>query len=95
MEDREEKLLGYLLRQIETNPSLARAKTLDSDGTPHPTRSHYIKLQRYTKNFLEDKTDQRIMIMPGLRGIGKTTYLVFVIFSMKSKEFLKNKAAAG
>ncbi len=79
MDEKEDKLLSYLVRQIETNIVLADEKTQDSNKKPYPTRAHFIKLERYTKNFLENKTDQRIMILPGLRGVGKTT-LLFQIF---------------
>lgn len=78
MEDRESKLLSYLIRQIETNLILADEKTQENNKV-YPTRAHFIKLQRYTKDFLENSTDQRIMILPGLRGVGKTT-LLFQIY---------------
>jgi len=79
MEDKEDKLLGFLLKQIETNPDLAEAKTKDLKGNFYSNRSSFIRLQRYAKDFLENKTDQRIVILPGLRGVGKTT-LLFQIF---------------
>ena len=92
MVDKEDKLLGYLLKQIETNPDLVDSKIANSEGEQFISRSPFIKIQRYARNFLEDKTDQRIIILPGLRGVGKTT-LLFQIFNwlLRSEKFPKER----
>lgn len=71
----EEKLRGYLNRIIQTTTTLSNNKTLDDKNNPLPRRSYFIKLQQYFRLFAEKSLAQRILVVPGLRGIGKTTLL--------------------
>lgn len=78
MEIKLDRIRGYLFKAILTGPELARNKTIDARRNPLPQRSAFIKLQKYAKNFLETEVHQRIVILPGLRGVGKTTLLLQV-----------------
>jgi len=42
-------------------------------------------LQKHLKNFLAKKNDPRIIVMPGLRGTGKTTLLAQLFFSISNE----------
>ena len=41
----------------------------------YPTRHGFIRIEKYIKNFLEGQRESRWIIIPGLRGVGKTTIL--------------------
>ncbi len=86
MNERIDKLIGYLLRVISTGPELAENKIHDLEKNLFPLRSSFVKIRKYTDDFLSSGINQRILILPGLRGVGKTT-LLFQTFN----RFLKIK----
>jgi predicted AAA+ superfamily ATPase len=76
MDENQEKLRGYLNRIIQTTEDLSKTKIVDEiTKNPLPTRSYYLKIEQYLRSFFEKRLNQRIIIIPGLRGIGKTTLL--------------------
>ncbi|VVB82225.1 AAA domain protein [uncultured archaeon] len=76
MDIKEEKLRGYLNRIIQTTGDLSKTKIIDEiSKNPLPTRSYYVKMDQYIRIFLEKRLNQRVIILSGLRGIGKTTLL--------------------
>jgi predicted AAA+ superfamily ATPase len=42
-------------------------------------RSDYYKIKRYIDDFLDGKSENRFIVMPGLRGLGKTT-IIFQLY---------------
>lgn len=78
---KEDIILGYLTNQLSLLPSLASQYT---NSNKHPHRISFLNLRRYVSNFFEGK-QERLVILPGLRGVGKTT-LLFQIY-----EFIKSK----
>ena len=62
----------YFLNKIKTNPKLAKEFT---DNNSYRNRTAFFRLRKYSDGFLSGKTDIRLIIMHGLRGIGKTTLL--------------------
>ncbi len=77
----EEKLRGYLNRIVQTTTTLSNNKVLDENNLPLPERTYFIKLKQYFRFFSEKKLAQRILVVPGLRGIGKTT-LLFQLYNL-------------
>lgn len=77
----EDKLKGYLNRIIQTTEELSESK-IRSDSTKErlPHRSYFVSTERYINLFLQKKINQRVILIPGLRGIGKTTIL-FQLYS--------------
>ncbi len=78
---KEDVMLGYLTNQLSLLPSLSSHYT---DSNKYPYRISFLNLRRYVSNFFEGKQD-RLVILPGLRGVGKTT-LLFQIY-----EFIKRQ----
>lgn len=69
-----EELIGYVKRLMETNTDLAINKT-SLNGESLITRNPFLKTKKYAEDFLNGDKEQRITILPGLRGVGKTTIL--------------------
>lgn len=69
-------LTRYLQRQLVNGVAQMRSKTIDHRGNTLPTRTIIVILQKYVRDFLEGKQGaRRWVVVPGLRGVGKTTTL--------------------
>ena len=71
-----QELLEYIQTQIAQSSNRLNGYTKDPQGHELFKRSVYLILEKYVKDFLKGTiSDPRIIIMPGLRGTGKTTLL--------------------
>ena len=70
-----EATLNYVQGQIAQAPHRLKGHITDPAGKVYPQRHIYKKLERHLDDFLSGKTEQRWIIVPGLRGVGKTTVL--------------------
>ena len=71
-----QELIEYVQTQIAQSSNRLSGYTKDPKGLELYKRSVYLVLEKYVKDFLKGTiTDPRILIMPGLRGTGKTTLL--------------------
>jgi len=87
----EDKLRGFLNRIIQTTEELSNQKINDKNGVLKK-RSYFLVADKYVRLFQEKKLNQRIIIFPGLRGIGKTT-LLFQVYNylLKDKKIPKER----
>ena len=67
---KEDLILGYLTNQLALLPSLSKQYT-----SGKLTRISFLKLKSITEKFLQTDSGERLVLMPGLRGVGKTTLL--------------------
>jgi predicted AAA+ superfamily ATPase len=68
-------LIQYLQRQIRTSGDRLKRYTHDISGNEHPKRFLFVKIQKYLKDFKDNISENRLVIIPGLRGVGKTTLM--------------------
>jgi len=69
-------LKNYLEKRILYTEKLALRYTTDENNKPLPKRHIFSRIKYYIDNFLEkNEKINRLIIMPGLRGTGKTTLL--------------------
>lgn len=80
-----QELLRYLQQQIRTTDDRLRRFTHSLDGQRHPQRFMYVKLQSYIDRFLDKTSENRMMIVPGFRGVGKTTLMSQICAANKVK----------
>lgn len=74
--EKEDILKGYLSRIIQTTPDFSEMKIKSPDQKSFlKSRYYWLVLDKYIRNFYEGNLKQRVIIIPGLRGIGKTTLL--------------------
>lgn len=79
-------LQEYLQSQIATAPSRLKGVVNDMEGKPLFKRTIFATLLSYLSN---KESDPRIIILPGLRGTGKTTLLSQLYLSLKSENITK------
>lgn len=73
-------LMEYVERKIKETPELAKNKTKG-----FRKRRGFFKLKAYIDAFLSGKSDNRLVILSGLRGVGKTTIL-FQLYNYLRKD---------
>lgn len=76
------ELQEYLQNQIVQSMKRLKSLANDAQGAPLFKRSIFTILQRHITSFLQNKNEPRIIIMPGLRGTGKTTLLAQLFLSL-------------
>ena len=72
--DQETIILNYLRRQINVTPQLLQ-DIIGSGDTLLPKRLLQQQIESHIDNFLKNQTKNRWIVIPGLRGVGKTTIL--------------------
>ena len=80
-----EQILNYVQNQIAQAPPRLRGHITDSMGKLYPQRHIYTELEKYLEAFLSGQTEQRWLVVPGLRGIGKTTVLSQLFLNLMSR----------
>ncbi|RJQ30191.1 ATP-binding protein [Candidatus Parcubacteria bacterium] len=71
-----EETLKYVQNQLVQAPFRLRSYTQDEQSKKFPQRNIYVKIDKYFRDFLHNPNAQdRWIIIPGLRGVGKTTIL--------------------
>ena len=78
MQEDRELLLSYILTRLREGPTLAKENT-HSRNKKLKFRSVYLKLKMHIDNFLKGYDENRFIVMPGLRGVGKST-LIFQLY---------------
>lgn len=83
-----EDLEKYLQNQIVQSPLRLEGYTKDLNGRPLLKRDVYSLLEGYAREFLGSGAGPQIIVMPGLRGVGKTTLLAQLFLELP-KDTLK------
>ncbi|MHA1916876.1 MAG: ATP-binding protein [Candidatus Ranarchaeia archaeon] len=65
-------IIDYLSHKISEGTTLIKMKTFE-DGQPLSKRRIYKRLRNHVDSFIGGNFEKRVIVMPGLRGIGKTT----------------------
>lgn len=65
----------YLQNQINRSPALLKTYAQDEQGNKYLARSMFIKVQKLMRDFIDGQREIRMVSIPGLRGVGKTTLL--------------------
>ncbi len=64
----------YIFAKLAEAPTLARSYT-EIDGKRLRYRRAYYRIKKHVDDFLEGNVENRLIVLPGLRGVGKTTIL--------------------
>ncbi|HEY1645706.1 MAG TPA: AAA family ATPase [Candidatus Saccharimonadales bacterium] len=77
--------LDYLQRQLSLGKQRLRRYVINLKGKPYPKRNIYVKTKKYVDSFMQGGYEQkRWVIIPGLRGTGKTTILAQIYYELES-----------
>lgn len=81
-----QKAIEYVQHQLLQGNTRLKSYVLDEiKKTPYPKRNIFIKTEKYINDFIKGNPDQRWIIIPGLRGVGKTTILAQIYFHFLNK----------
>lgn len=91
MFDSNKEIANYVLNLISTNPQLVQSR-IYKNNVKLNYRDDYYRLKSYIDKFLEEDTEDRFFILPGLRGVGKTT-LIFQLmdYLLNEKNISKDR----
>ena len=81
----------YLQNQLNRAPSLLKTYTQDDQGNKYLTRNMFIRVKKLINDFIGEEKEIRMVSIPGLRGVGKTTLsaqLFLEFFPRYSKDML-------
>ena len=81
-----EKIYQYLREKISQSNVRVKAYVFDDKNNKNPTRNCFVKLRSYVQDFLLGKSAIRWIVMPGFRGVGKTTLLAQLYFDIPSTQ---------
>ncbi|MBI5417819.1 ATP-binding protein, partial [Candidatus Poribacteria bacterium] len=84
-----ENLKNYIQTQIIQSHKRLKGLANDMQGNPLFKRFDFFSLKKFMNDFLERRSDPRIIIMPGLRGTGKTTLLAQLFLSLSDDNIFK------
>ena len=80
-----EKIVQYLQQQIRTTDERLQRFTHSPRGEKYPTRFMFVKVSKYVNNFLKKMSENRMIIIPGFRGVGKTTLMSQICMKFKEE----------
>lgn len=79
-----EKLTIFLRDQLSNMDLRMQSYVFDQGGEAYPKRDLFQKLKDIIDDFLTVKSSDRIILLTGLRGAGKTTLTAQIYYSLKS-----------
>ncbi len=84
--EKKELVIEFIRDQMAQADPKANAYAFDDFSKKRPTRNIYVKLNKFINDFIGGKTENRLVVLTGLRGSGKTTLM--------SQLYLEHKNAA-
>jgi predicted AAA+ superfamily ATPase len=79
------EIIHYVQRSIQTLDQRLTVFTHHPNGTQYPYRFMFTKLNGYITDFLNKKSMPNMVVMPGFRGVGKTTLMAQLCAEYKNK----------
>ncbi|MEK7376673.1 MAG: AAA family ATPase [Candidatus Margulisiibacteriota bacterium] len=83
------ELQEYLQTQIAQSQKKLKGLTNDAQQNPLFKRSVFLVLKKYAVDFIKNGSEPRIIVMPGLRGTGKTTLLAQLFLTLPDENITK------
>jgi predicted AAA+ superfamily ATPase len=81
-----QEVLRYVQKQLAVTGDKLTMLTHDRSGKAYPERYLFSKLSEYVTEFSEHHSENRWVIIPGLRGVGKTTLMAQLIVNMRNDQ---------
>lgn len=79
------KIYDYINKQLNEVPSSLNNKLFSFNGIKYNKRQEFEVIKRRIDDYLQKESDERLFVLPGLRGVGKTT-LLFQAYEYLLKE---------
>lgn len=84
-----ENITNYLKNTLKTTPQRVK-KGIKKNNKTLNKRNSFNTLKNYIDTFIKEDTDNRLFIMPGLRGTGKTTLIYQLYNYLTTKHKINN-----
>src|SRR3989344_1775802 len=72
-------------RQLSEQAKVLCLSAYDKEDKAYLKRFFYYRLEKYVKGFLETGSEPRWVMVPGLRGVGKTTVLAQLFYAFQKR----------
>ena len=79
------KIHQYIQNQLSRAPSLLKSYTQDEFGNKYLPRGIFVRIKNIADNFIKGEKEIRMIAIPGLRGVGKTTILAQLFLELFPK----------
>lgn len=79
------KIHQYVQNQLSRAPSLLKSYTQDELGHRYLARNIFVRIKSIVDDFIKGQKEIRMVAMPGLRGVGKTTILAQLFLELFPK----------
>ncbi len=76
---------NYVARQLSEQAKILRLSAYDRNDKAYLKRFLYYRLETHVKNFLDSGGEPRWVVVPGLRGVGKTTVLAQLFYAFQAR----------
>lgn len=76
---------NYVARQLTEQAKVLKLSAYDREDRAYLKRYFYYRLDKHARNFLEQSSEPRWVMVPGLRGVGKTTVLAQLFFAYQKR----------
>lgn len=83
-------LLSYVQNQLVRVEQRLHANTIDARGKKYPRRHIYKKIRQHVDDFIAGESLTRWVVIPGLRGVGKTTVVSQIYFYLTQDKKIKS-----
>ncbi|MEK7655645.1 MAG: AAA family ATPase [Patescibacteria group bacterium] len=80
-----QETLSYVQNQLVRAEARLLGYTVDTKGNPNPARHILKKIEKRINDFRLGTGEERWVIMPGLRGVGKTTVLAQTYMELRKR----------
>jgi predicted AAA+ superfamily ATPase len=88
-QEKREQIFKYLQEQIAQSEFRVKAYVLNERNERNPQRNCFVKLNMHLSNFLKGNASVRWLVIPGFRGVGKTTLLAQLYYGVTTPDVYK------
>lgn len=81
--------MTYLQEQLAQGEFRVKAYVFNEQNEKNPQRNCFVKLSMHIQNFLRGNASVRWLVIPGFRGVGKTTLLAQLYYAINNPNVYK------
>ncbi len=82
--EKRERIMTYLQEQLAQGEFRVKAYVLNEQNEKNPQRNCFVRLSMHIQNYLKGNASVRWLVIPGFRGVGKTTLLAQLYYAINN-----------
>lgn len=87
--EKRELIMTYLQEQLAQGEFRVKAYVFNERNEKNPQRNCFVRLSMYIQNYLNGNASVRWLVVPGFRGVGKTTLLAQLYYAINNPNVYK------